>query len=58
MTKPKTPEPPASEMTPEPLYLRRREFIKNAGLTVLTAGVTGAGLLAITRNGPGLAAST
>jgi methionine sulfoxide reductase catalytic subunit len=55
MTKPKTPEPRASEITPEPLYLRRREFIKNAGLTVLTAGATGAGLLAITHNGPGLA---
>jgi sulfoxide reductase catalytic subunit YedY len=57
MTKPKTPEPPASEITPESLHLRRREFIKNAGLAVLTAGATGAGLLAITHNGPGLAAS-
>jgi sulfoxide reductase catalytic subunit YedY len=54
MTKPKTPEPPGSEITPEPLYLRRREFIKNAGLAVLTAGATGAGLLAITHNGPGV----
>jgi sulfoxide reductase catalytic subunit YedY len=54
MTRPKRPEPPASEITPEPLYLRRREFIKNAGLAALTAGATGAGLLAITRNGPGL----
>jgi sulfoxide reductase catalytic subunit YedY len=54
MTKPKTPEPPGSEITPEPLYLRRREFIKNAGLAALTAGATGAGLLAITHNGPGV----
>ncbi|HEX2173581.1 MAG TPA: hypothetical protein VHL09_14180 [Dehalococcoidia bacterium] len=23
------PEPPSSEITPEPLYLRRREFLKN-----------------------------
>jgi methionine sulfoxide reductase catalytic subunit len=56
MTKPSTPEPPESEVTAEPLYLRRREFLKNAGLAVVTAGATGAGLLAITRNGPGVAA--
>jgi methionine sulfoxide reductase catalytic subunit len=55
MTKPSTPEPPESEITPEPLYLRRREFLRNAGLAALTAGATGAGLLAITRNGPGVA---
>ncbi len=37
--------PPPSEITPEPLYLRRREFIKNAALfTATTAGV-GGGLL-------------
>jgi len=54
MTKPHTPEPPDNEVTPEPLYLGRREFLKNAGLATLTAGGTGAGLLAITGNGPGL----
>jgi sulfoxide reductase catalytic subunit YedY len=54
MTKPRTPEPPEAEVTPEPLYLRRREFLKNAGLAALTAGATGAGLIAITRNGPGV----
>jgi sulfoxide reductase catalytic subunit YedY len=54
MTKPRTPEPPEAEVTPEPLYMRRREFLRNAGLATLTAGGTGAGLLAITGNGPGL----
>jgi sulfoxide reductase catalytic subunit YedY len=38
------PEPSSSEITPEKLYLRRREFIKNAGLFVGTAGVVGGGL--------------
>ena len=55
MPKPETPEPPSREVTPEPLYLRRREFLKNAGLGVLTAAATGAGLIALTRGGPGLA---
>ena len=41
------PEPPSSEITPESLYLRRREFIKNGALT---AGHRG-GL----RDGPGVA---
>src|SRR5262252_4663424 len=55
MSKPATPEPPPSEVTPEPLYLRRREFLKSAGLGVLTAAATGAGLVALTEGGPGLA---
>ncbi|GMU09420.1 MULTISPECIES: protein-methionine-sulfoxide reductase catalytic subunit MsrP [Corallococcus] len=38
------PEPPGSEVTPEKLYLRRREFIKNAGLFAGTAAVVGGGL--------------
>jgi sulfoxide reductase catalytic subunit YedY len=40
-------EPRSSEITPEELYLRRREFIKNAGLTVATAGGVGAALLGL-----------
>jgi sulfoxide reductase catalytic subunit YedY len=55
MPKPEIPEPPSSEVTAEPLYLRRREFLKNAGLGVLTAAATGAGLVALTQGGPGLA---
>jgi methionine sulfoxide reductase catalytic subunit len=36
-------EPHSSEITPEQAYLRRREFMRNAGLTVATAaGVGGA----------------
>jgi len=38
-------EPPSSEITPEGLYLRRREFIKNAALSVGTAAVFGSGLV-------------
>ena len=38
------PEPPSSEITPQPLYSARREFIKNAGLFALAAGSIGAGL--------------
>ena len=38
------PEPPAREITPEALYLRRREFIKNGALTLGTAAIVGAGL--------------
>jgi len=44
MSDKKAPEPPNSEVTPEPLYLRRREFIKNAGLFAGTAAVVGGGL--------------
>jgi sulfoxide reductase catalytic subunit YedY len=40
-------EPRSSEITPEELYLRRREFIKNAGLTVATAGGVGAALVGL-----------
>ncbi len=38
-------EPPSSEITPEALYLRRREFIKNAALSLGTAAVFGSGLV-------------
>jgi sulfoxide reductase catalytic subunit YedY len=54
MSKPDTPEPPSREVTPEPLYLRRREFLRNAGLGVLTAAATGVGLVKLTSGGPGL----
>ena len=39
------PEPPSSEITPESLYLRRREFLKNAVLSAGTAAVFGSGLV-------------
>jgi sulfoxide reductase heme-binding subunit YedZ len=43
--------PPASEITPEPLYLRRREFIRNALLfTVTSTGVGGSLLWLINGN--------
>jgi methionine sulfoxide reductase catalytic subunit len=45
-------EPDPSEVTPEPLYLRRREFIKNAALYTGTAAAVGGGLLWLTRGGP------
>ena len=37
--------PSSSEITPERLYLRRREFIKNAAAFTATAGAVGSGLL-------------
>jgi len=46
------PEPPSSEITPEPLYLRRREFIKNAAYTAGTATAVGGGLLWLIGQGP------
>ena len=55
MSKPETPEPPSGEITPEPLFWRRREFLRNAGLGVLTAAATGTGLVWLTQGGPGLA---
>ena len=44
MSEKKAPEPPSSEITSESQYLRRREFIKNAGLFAGTAAVVGGGL--------------
>jgi sulfoxide reductase catalytic subunit YedY len=40
-------EPPSSEITPEGLYVRRRELIKNAGLCLGTAAGVAGGLLAL-----------
>ena len=44
--------PPSSEITPEPLFHRRREFIKNSALFAVTAAGTGGGLLALTGGAP------
>jgi sulfoxide reductase catalytic subunit YedY len=41
-------EPKSSEITPEPLYRRRREFIKNSALFALGTSAFGGGLLALT----------
>ena len=46
------PEPRSSEITPESLYRGRREFIKNASLTLGTAALVGSGLLWLIGNGP------
>ena len=40
-------EPPASEITAEPLYLRRRELLKNAAAFTATSAAVGGGLLAL-----------
>lgn len=39
------PTPPSSEITPESLYLRRREFIKNAAFFAATSTAVGSSLL-------------
>lgn len=41
-------EPESSEVTEEPLYVRRREFLRNAALLAATATGVGAGLVALT----------
>ncbi len=43
------PAPPSSEITPPTLYLRRREFIRNAALFTATTVGVGAGLRWLTR---------
>ncbi len=45
-------QPPSSEITPESLYLGRRELIKNGALAAGTAAVVGSGLLWLIGNGP------
>jgi sulfoxide reductase catalytic subunit YedY len=42
---------PSSEITPEELYVRRREFLKSAGLYVGTSAAFGAGLVGLTGAG-------
>ena len=50
---PSSPRPPKDEVTPESLYLRRREFLRNAGLfTATAAGVGGALYLLAGRGAP------
>jgi sulfoxide reductase catalytic subunit YedY len=43
--------PPSSEITPEPLYLRRREFIRNAALFTATSTAVGGSLLWLMQGG-------
>jgi sulfoxide reductase catalytic subunit YedY len=45
-------QPPSSEITPESLYLRRREFIKNGLLAAGTALAFGGGLLRLVGEAP------
>ena len=49
--KSKPPKPPDS-ITPEPLYLKRREFIKNALLVAGTATAVGSGLVGLMKIAP------
>lgn len=44
-------EPPANEITPEALYEKRREFLKNAALYAGTSALFGSGLLALLGRG-------
>src|SRR3954447_19115639 len=46
------PEPPSHEITPESIYVRRREFIKNGARIVGTAVAVGAGLSWLVRAAP------
>jgi len=46
------PEPPSSEITPEPLYLSRRELIKNGALTLGTASLVGGSLVWLAGTAP------
>jgi sulfoxide reductase catalytic subunit YedY len=46
------PQPPSSEITPEALYLGRREFLKNGVLAAGTAAAVGSGLLWLIGKGP------
>ena len=45
-------EPLSSEITPQSLYLNRREFMKNAALTLGTASLVGGGLLYLVGKSP------
>lgn len=46
------PEPPSSEITPESVYLNRREFMKNGALTLGTAAVVGGSLTWLVSKSP------
>ena len=43
--------PPVSDITPEPLYMRRREFVRNAVLFTATSAGVGGSLLWLMRGG-------
>jgi len=45
-------EPPSSEITPQHLYVNRREFIKNGAYSLGTAAFVGGGLLWLADKGP------
>jgi methionine sulfoxide reductase catalytic subunit len=47
------PLPPSSEVTPKSLYLRRREFIRNAAFFAATSTAVGSSLLLLTGGGRG-----
>jgi sulfoxide reductase catalytic subunit YedY len=46
------PEPPSSEITPEPLYQSRRDFIKNSAFTLGTGALVGGSLVWLAGKGP------
>lgn len=50
VTKRTAPEPRESEVTPERLYLRRREFIRGAAAFTATSAVVGGSLVALTQD--------
>jgi sulfoxide reductase catalytic subunit YedY len=50
MARPPNPIPP-SEITPEAVFLRRRELLRDAGLFAATSAVFGGGLVALTGSG-------
>ncbi|HEY3059120.1 MAG TPA: protein-methionine-sulfoxide reductase catalytic subunit MsrP [Chloroflexota bacterium] len=47
-----SPTPKSSEITPEPLYLRRREFLRSTALAAGTAALVGTGMLYLIGQGP------
>jgi sulfoxide reductase catalytic subunit YedY len=47
-----TPEPKSGEITPEPLFLGRREFLRQSALAAGTAAVVGSGMLWLVGQGP------
>jgi sulfoxide reductase catalytic subunit YedY len=50
---PRTPEPKASEITPEPAYVTRRDALKRGAAFTVTATVIGAGLTKLVGGGRG-----
>jgi methionine sulfoxide reductase catalytic subunit len=52
MTSQPAPEPPSSEITPQSVYLRRRELIKNGARILGTAAIVGSGLTYLVHAAP------